>query len=58
MAKDKKKIAAKGRLTLEVLTPEKVVLRDNEIDFIVVKALEPDVHPELYTLTKAQHLKG
>jgi len=56
MAKEKKKIEIKGRLSLEVLTPEKVVLRDSEIDFIVVKALEPNVHPELYTLPKVQHI--
>ncbi len=48
MAKEKKATKPQGKLILEVLTPEKVVLRDSEIDIIVVKAPEPafpDVQP-------------
>jgi len=48
MAKEKKSTKSQGKLILEVLTPEKVVLRDSEIDIIVVKAPEPafpDVRP-------------
>jgi len=48
MAKEKKVAKSQGKLILEVLTPEKVVLRDSEIDIIVVKAPEPafpDVRP-------------
>lgn len=48
MAKEKKAAKSQGKLILEVLTPEKVVLRDSEIDIIVVKAPEPafpDVRP-------------
>ena len=42
MAKEKAKVKGKGKLSLEVLTPEKVVIRDSEIDIIVVKAPEPE----------------
>ena len=43
MAKEKAKVKGKGKLTLEVLTPEKVVIRDSEIDIVVVKAPEPEI---------------
>ena len=36
MAKEKKK----GRISLEVFTPEKVVLQDDEVDIVVVRDLE------------------
>jgi len=63
MAKEKKALKSQGKLTLEVLTPEKVVLRESEIDIIVVKAPEPafsDVRPIKVPETKVpmQFTKG
>ncbi|MBN2372333.1 F0F1 ATP synthase subunit epsilon [bacterium] len=50
MAKDKKK----GRISLEVLTPEKVVLQDNEIDIVVVRDLAGE--QEEGELTKEKYI--